>query len=389
MKFTCNYSTQITLTFLGIFLMLFSSSCKDDVIDVNDKKFLIGKYWLQYDSNINSVIKFIDNANAYSQLWDENGMTSFGSGGMIYYFVDKNTVHQFYYLGFKSHSDAKKAGLNDLIFTFTYGYDTVYFYGDLDNPSICNYEILDGILYIYSNSDVDIFNVNKEGFVLSGGSSSSYYRNIDLQSVYEQENPTTKITEGQKVDLGLSVKWAGWNIGANAPYEFGGYYAWGETFEKRTYTPEYYTLEWENTGKIEYDKYGPSNASPIYIGRSEYDVAKVKWGNEWRLPSRDELEELIKSCTFTSIRYKDTYGLKVTGPNGNSIFLPFAGTKIKSNNDFENELGFYWLDYSGSVYKTNGTERRLASGLGIDQSGAAYQYLFVDNGASIRAVSDN
>lgn len=115
----------------------------------------------------------------------------------------------------------------------------------------------------------------------------------------------------QKVDLGLSVKWAGWNVGASSPEEYGNYYAWGETTTKTSFTEENCSTDGKSIGSIE--------------GNSTYDVARVQWGGSWRLPTKEEFEELIERCTWTWITYNGVNGYKVTGPNGNSIFLPAAG----------------------------------------------------------------
>ena len=135
-------------------------------------------------------------------------------------------------------------------------------------------------------------------------------------------------TSGQWVDLGLSVKWAGWNIGANSPEQYGDYYAWGEVEKKDSYTTSNYLF---STG---------TDYEYIFIGEdisgTEYDVARVKWGNEAKMPNKNEIDELISNCTFKTGIYKGVMGCCVTGPNGNSIFLPFAGA---INDDDHNGRG--------------------------------------------------
>ena len=124
------------------------------------------------------------------------------------------------------------------------------------------------------------------------------------------------------VDLGLSVKWATCNVGASSPEDFGGYYAWGETSEKSTYT-------WEN-----YSHCGGSVMSVYNIGsdikKTNYDVAYKKWGSSWRMPNEAEVGELIAKCSISSDRLNGVNGYTVTGPNGNSIFIPTAGKKRPS-----------------------------------------------------------
>ena len=114
------------------------------------------------------------------------------------------------------------------------------------------------------------------------------------------------------VDLGLSVKWATCNVGASSPSDYGNYYAWGETTTKSEYTEE-------NCKTYE------RNISDI-AGNSNYDAARANWGSPWRIPTRNEMQELIDKCTWTWTTQGGHNGYKVTSKtNGNSIFLPAAG----------------------------------------------------------------
>ena len=172
---------------------------------------------------------------------------------------------------------------------------------------------------------------------------------IDGKEYYGEVNSfTTKedeITPGQEVDLGLSVKWAGWNVGANSPEQYGGYYAWGETEEKSDYDYETYKYWQDKDG----DGYWDSNEF-INIGSNisgtQYDVATVKWGNGWRMPTKEEIQELNNKCKFTGYTYNGVKGCKVTGPNGNSIFLPAAGYRYGTSLYHAGSYGYYW---SGSL----------------------------------------
>lgn len=140
---------------------------------------------------------------------------------------------------------------------------------------------------------------------------------------------TTKEFEYEAIDLGLSVKWATCNVDATSPVESGGYYAWGGTEDKM------------NTR-------GNSN-----ISGTESDVAHIKWGNGWRMPTQSEISELCNKCTSKWTTVNGINGSIITGPNGNSIFLPAAGYYY---NDREvsnyNSHGYYWsgTDYTGSGY---------------------------------------
>ena len=115
------------------------------------------------------------------------------------------------------------------------------------------------------------------------------------------------------VDLGLpsGIKWATCNIGASEPEEYGDYYAWGETTTKSSYDDYNSKTDGKNFEDIS--------------GDQNYDAARANWGKTWRIPTKSEMEELESKCTWTWTSQSGTNGYKVTGPNGNSIFLPTAG----------------------------------------------------------------
>ncbi|MBR5983285.1 MAG: fibronectin type III domain-containing protein [Bacteroidales bacterium] len=117
------------------------------------------------------------------------------------------------------------------------------------------------------------------------------------------------------VDLGLpsGTLWATANIGANAPNDNGDYFAWGETMPKE-----------EN----EYNEANYHYLDNPDILPSEADVATVNWGGDWRLPTREEMEELLNYTSKILIKTNSVYPLaRLTGPNGNSIIMPFGGSK--------------------------------------------------------------
>ncbi len=123
-------------------------------------------------------------------------------------------------------------------------------------------------------------------------------------------SPTGNIGGYGYVDLGLSVKWATCNVGASKPSVSGNHYGWGEVRPKSSYTKKSY--------KTKVKKKDIS-------GNDSYDAARVAWGSSWRMPTKDEIDELVSSCNWVWTSYEGHLGMKVTGPNGNSIFLPAAG----------------------------------------------------------------
>lgn len=150
----------------------------------------------------------------------------------------------------------------------------------------------------------------------------------------------------QWVDLGLSVMWASCNIGADLPEQMGDYYAWGETEIASLYTWDSY-IHGGATNKIK--KYCndakycfESKTDNLMTLEAEDDVATMQLGNSWRIPTIQEMEELRTQCSWKWINVNGVNGYQVIAKNGNSIFLPAAGSLDGSRNYFSGEAGFYW-----------------------------------------------
>ena len=154
------------------------------------------------------------------------------------------------------------------------------------------------------------------------------------------------------VDLGLpsGLKWATCNVGANTPEEYGNYYAWGEVLTKTEYSssncPTYGLTKSELQSQGYIDSEG--NLTP------QYDAARANWSGDWRLPTKAEMQELIDNCTWEWTTQNGVRGCKVTGPNGNSIFLPAANGRSGSSPSVAGSRGRYWsstpYDSSNSAY---------------------------------------
>ena len=157
----------------------------------------------------------------------------------------------------------------------------------------------------------------------------------------------TNITH-EYVDLGLSVKWATCNIGASKPEESGYYFAWGETKPKAKYSLN--THKWCNGTPYSYTKYCTNSTYGTVDNKlrldSSDDAAIANWGGNWRMPSDTELKELYNECTWTWGNLNGVRGYTVTGPNGNSIFLPVVGYKDGSVHErggsASTPCGVYW-----------------------------------------------
>ena len=148
----------------------------------------------------------------------------------------------------------------------------------------------------------------------------------------------------EAVDLGLSVKWATMNVGANAPEEYGDYFAWGETEPKDYY--DWSTYKWCNGSVTTMTKY----CTKSYWGTVDNktvlelsdDAARANWGGTWRMPTIDEIKELLDNCHWEWTTRNDVNGFKVTGPNGASVFLPAAGYRGYDYLNGAGNSGCYW-----------------------------------------------
>ena len=196
---------------------------------------------------------------------------------------------------------------------------------------------------------------------------------IDNKEEQGTENTDTFFVEA--IDLGLSVKWASCNVGASAE-DYGGYYGWGEVEETSTYK---YWNDRNGNGYADSDEYEDIGAN---ISGTSYDVAHVKWGDGWRMPTLDEIKELCNSCSWEWTALNGVNGYRITGPNGNSIFLPAAGYRYGADIYNTGNRGLYW---SSSLYSNLSY---YAYDLYFDDSNyGCYSCYIRADGRSVRPVS--
>ena len=174
--------------------------------------------------------------------------------------------------------------------------------------------------------------------------------------------PTPASTGGHEyVDLGLSVKWATCNVGANKPEDYGDYFAWGETKPKSTYN--WSTYKWCRGSYDTQTKYNTSSSYGTVDNKKTLelsdDAARANWGGSWRMPTDAEWTELREKCKWTLTTQNGVKGYKVTSKsNGNSIFLPAAGYRYGSSLDSAGSYGDYWSSslYTDSPYLAWGVD---------------------------------
>lgn len=160
------------------------------------------------------------------------------------------------------------------------------------------------------------------------------------------DDSTPSIDEYEYVDLGLpsGTLWATCNVGADSPEDYGDYFAWGETAPKEFYGWE--TYKWCNGSWNSMTKY----CTDSYYGTIDNirelepvdDAAYVNWGPSWRMPSQEQYQELENNCTWQWTTHNGVNGRLVTGPNGNTIFLPAAGDRWGSSFYGAGSDGYYW-----------------------------------------------
>ena len=153
------------------------------------------------------------------------------------------------------------------------------------------------------------------------------------------------------VDLGLSVKWASFNLGASAPEDYGNYYAWAETEPKSDY--DWSTYKWFDNSSSSLTKYNNNSSYGVVDNMTELkdynyvdDAARVNLGGKWRIPSDEEFGELINNCSWEWTTINNVSGYKVTsnlsGHTDKWIFLPAGATRYQTGGGTVGSYGCFW-----------------------------------------------
>ena len=178
------------------------------------------------------------------------------------------------------------------------------------------------------------------------------------------------------VDLGLpsGLKWATCNVGAESLEGYGDYFAWGEVKPKEDYSWETYKYEIEDN----LIKYNGSDGKIVLD--VEDDAASVNWGGNWRMPTTEEQQELFNNCTWTWTTQNGVNGYNVTGPNGNSIFLPAAGCMDGGRFYDAGLYGIYWLS------SLNADSLGIAYSVGFSSGNVGWYGNSLYHGLTVRPV---
>lgn len=173
------------------------------------------------------------------------------------------------------------------------------------------------------------------------------------------------ISESKEVDLGLSVIWSGYNVGASSSTQYGDLFAFGDPTGKKK--------------RADVDILEPMSGSN--------DIAHAKWGGSWRLPTKAECQELMDKCAFQGINYKGVNGMQIVGPNGNAIFLPAAGRIYNYGRSLAEETGNYFTcDVEDAYGSLSGVA--LHFDFSFDPEGKTLDFEHTGWNCSVRPVRD-
>lgn len=247
--------------------------------------------------------------------------------------------------------------------------------------------------YTWSSSDERIATVDGEGKVTAKSKGTATIKatandgsGVSASCAVRVKEPYTAVA-GEAVDLGLSVKWSSTNLGATSPTDYGDYFAWGETVPKDNYS--WSTYELCNGSYSTLTKYNNYSLWGKVDKKTEFkdydyedDAARQALGGKWRIPTAAEWKELREQCTWTRTTQNGVNGRLVKSKtNGNSIFLPAAGSRDGTDLSNAGSYGYYW----SSSLDTDVAYRARGVGFSTD---FVYGYYYRYYGRSVRPVSE-
>lgn len=198
---------------------------------------------------------------------------------------------------------------------------------------------------------------------------TALYQAKDWARIYQ----LVEDVDERAIDLGLSIRWASCNVGATAPEESGEYYMWADTLGG---WDSYVRANYPYYKNNQYTRYNATDHRTRLIPFD--DVAYIRWGETWRMPTKDEWHELFTQCTWEKEKLNDVWVYKVTGPNGNYIYIPLPGY-IEGTFHSPEADGYYW---TSELYSTGSPISTFITSGGTRNSGPANP----SYGRSVRAV---
>lgn len=197
---------------------------------------------------------------------------------------------------------------------------------------------------IWESLDNSVATVDGRGKVTGIGKGSTTIK-VTTADGRRSDNATVKVKKkivykAEAVDLGLSVLWSAYNLGATTSEAYGVFFSWGEIEPKDSYSMNNYSFY--DQGEKKYIEISED------ISGTKYDAAHVNLGNGWRMPTKTEIQELLDKCNWVWTKVNGNNGYKITASNGSSIFLPAAGYMVVDINSRESEWTEYWSSTSFS-----------------------------------------
>ena len=244
------------------------------------------------------------------------------------------------------------------------------------------------------SSDPSVVTVDETGLltIIADGEAeitATANSNTALKAVCEVKVGFDPFNGHQYVDLGITndqgepLYWATCNVGATKPEEYGDYFAWGEIEPKTNYL--WSTYKWCNGTSKTLTKYNSSSSYGIVDNKEvlelEDDAARQNWEGTWRMPTSSEFRKLRDNCTWEWTQLNSVKGYKVTGTNGNWIFLPAAGYRSDSYLDDDGSYGHYW---SSTQSNQSGAYSLFFSSSNINPNSSSSRYY----GFSVRPVTE-
>ena len=278
---------------------------------------------------------------------------------------------------------------NGFSYIATFWPENLYDKGDVNHDGTLN--ITDVVLmvdFILGNTPSNFYSENADFNEDGGINITDVVKLIDAILGNKPQSNLTCPDENHphQIDLGLpsGTKWACCNVGSTNPEKCGGYYAWGETEEKDCYSWETYVL---------CDGSASTCRDLGDICGTQYDVAHVKWGEKWQMPSLEQLKELLENCTIEWVKDgDDVEGMKfISSINGACLFLPASGYRHDTEFNYRDGCGLYWMGTHVAPYDFYAYCLLIESGIYIDQECHAGWYDFWDdnvrcNGYNVRPV---
>lgn len=280
----------------------------------------------------------------------------------------------------------------DTLMMYLFDSDSLYCTTILVSSGVGGYDqlaenLLEGYYFMETQNEIDVFMNETQTTV-----AVSKIDNAELaiswvalpQTVVDTTVTYTGVIAGHEyVDLGLSVKWATCNIGADVPDEIGYYFQNGETHP-------------ENSGHFNwgsYDYWSDLNGNGFVdpdteidfllpdISGTEYDAATVMWTETWRMPTSNEIQEMINNCQIESVVVSGHDCFRITGPNGQSIILPASGYKKSDGSTSGSDKAYIWSSTRHQLYEDEAYN-------GVIKVNSSVNHMTKCKGLTIRPVSD-